>query len=200
MLTRVGSGWYTSGAALSKSITNSDFVNCRNTDAAVRCFRRRGFVIEYRYSGRVGERPRLSSLHRIHSLRTHVTPSNTTLFRAARILFGVVASVFGGIGLLVILFLWGTPPNEFGAPPLFFRVFGSLIAVAFIAFSAFGIYGAITLRLGPFHSKLRSGRGAAGSYSCPSCGAGLGADTEVSPSGDVKCTHCGNWFNVRGEP
>ena len=37
-----------------------------------------------------------------------------------------------GIGLTVLGFLWLTPFNEFGSPPLFFRVFGSFIALAFV--------------------------------------------------------------------
>lgn len=115
----------------------------------------------------------------------------------ARIFFGVFSSIFGGIGLTVLIFLWGTPRDAFGAPPLFFRICGSFIAIGFIAFSAFGIYGAITGRTRQPRSRRRSNFESAGSYECPSCGAGLGADTEVSPSGDVKCAHCNNWFNVR---
>ena len=35
-----------------------------------------------------------------------------------------------------------------------------------------------------------------GDYSCQNCGAGLGADTEISPSGDFKCRYCKTWNNV----
>lgn len=35
-----------------------------------------------------------------------------------------------------------------------------------------------------------------GSYSCANCGASLGANTEVSPSGDFKCQYCNSWSNV----
>ncbi len=37
-----------------------------------------------------------------------------------------------GIGMTVLIFLWSAPFGEFGSPPLFFRVFGSFIALAFV--------------------------------------------------------------------
>lgn len=33
---------------------------------------------------------------------------------------------------------------------------------------------------------------------CSSCGAPVENPEQVSPNGDVQCTHCGRWFNVRG--
>lgn len=33
-------------------------------------------------------------------------------------------------------------------------------------------------------------------YDCPSCGAALGKEADVSPSGDVKCGYCERWFNI----
>lgn len=33
-------------------------------------------------------------------------------------------------------------------------------------------------------------------YECDNCGAGIEDGTDVSPSGDVKCNHCKNWFNI----
>jgi hypothetical protein len=33
-------------------------------------------------------------------------------------------------------------------------------------------------------------------YQCPSCSARIGEGTDVSPLGDCKCEHCGNWFNI----
>ena len=33
-------------------------------------------------------------------------------------------------------------------------------------------------------------------YSCSQCGASLGVNTEVSPSGDFKCQFCNSWSNV----
>lgn len=32
---------------------------------------------------------------------------------------------------------------------------------------------------------------------CPACGAPATDRREVSPSGDVRCEHCGRWFNVK---
>jgi hypothetical protein len=33
-------------------------------------------------------------------------------------------------------------------------------------------------------------------YHCDQCGAVLGDDADVSPSGDFKCTYCGKWSNI----
>jgi hypothetical protein len=33
-------------------------------------------------------------------------------------------------------------------------------------------------------------------YECPNCGASVGEDSEISPSGDIKCAFCKSWFNV----
>lgn len=33
-------------------------------------------------------------------------------------------------------------------------------------------------------------------YNCDQCGAALGDNADVSPSGDFKCTYCGKWSNV----
>jgi len=38
--------------------------------------------------------------------------------------------------------------------------------------------------------------GAALGYVCPGCCAPLGKRADVSPQGDVKCPHCGRWFNI----
>ena len=123
---------------------------------------------------------------------------------AFRVFFGMFSGLFGAIGLTVLGFLWGAPWNEFGSPPLFFRIFGSFVALGFVMFSAFGIYSAVTAQVKPrgFRSRqtpsLDSSTDASDdSYGCPSCGAGLSAGDEISPSGDVKCSHCNNWFNVR---
>lgn len=125
----------------------------------------------------------------------------------ARILIGIFSSIFGGVGLKLLVFLWGSPTGGFHSPPLFFRIFGSFIAIGFVAFSAFGLFAVITGATGPqlpdqtsLNSELRNqnfNASSSGSFSCPSCGSGLGAESEVSPSGDVKCAHCNNWYNVR---
>lgn len=129
---------------------------------------------------------------------------------AERFLTGVFGFVFGGIGLTVIAFLWGSPWNEFGSPPLVFRVFGSFIALAFVAFGGVALFGGITA--GESTSSLGSlQRGQTRSvddesepvgnvsYTCPRCSAPLSNKAEVSPHGDVKCTFCSGWFNVYGK-
>ena len=35
-------------------------------------------------------------------------------------------------------------------------------------------------------------------YHCDHCGAALADASDVSPSGDFKCTYCGNWSNIHG--
>jgi hypothetical protein len=123
---------------------------------------------------------------------------------AAKFLGAVVGFVFAGIGVTVLVFMWGAPSGEFGSPPLFFRIFASFIAIAFVGFG--GTIGVTALRGGggisavprrpapPSTGPAPVGR--AGGYQCPHCGAPLGDRADVSPSGDVKCPFCGRWFNV----
>ncbi|MDB4679654.1 MAG: hypothetical protein P8M30_14215 [Planctomycetaceae bacterium] len=33
-------------------------------------------------------------------------------------------------------------------------------------------------------------------YNCNQCGAALGDNADVSPSGDFKCTYCDKWSNI----
>jgi hypothetical protein len=123
----------------------------------------------------------------------------------ARFLGAVVGFVFAGIGVTVLVFMWGAPFGEFGSPPLFFRIFASFIAIAFVGFG--GTMGVTALRgRGSFPvAPDASGPGAgsapgpvapAGGYKCPNCGAPLGEKADVSPAGDVKCPFCGRWFNT----
>jgi hypothetical protein len=107
-------------------------------------------------------------------------------------------SMFGFIGLAVLIFVWSQSPHEFGAPPLFFRVFASFIAIAFMAVG-FGV------PINALRQRAGGGSAAGGSaqppepgtgYKCPHCGAGLGKEAEVSPSGDVKCGYCHKWWNI----
>jgi DNA-directed RNA polymerase subunit RPC12/RpoP len=125
------------------------------------------------------------------------------------IVFGMV---FFGIGISVMAFVW--TGSGFGAPPLFFRIFATLIAIPFVAVGGITAYGSIqALRgsqagVGQIASLLQhSGQasnpddesvtsGSRVSYTCPACGAPLARGAEVSPHGDVKCSHCGGWFNV----
>jgi hypothetical protein len=112
-----------------------------------------------------------------------------------RVIAGIFGFVFAGIGLSVLGFLWFAE-DGFGSPPLFFRIVGSLVAVAFVAMGGGIAFSAVAGRLsrasaGP-QPPFTSGAG----YRCPRCGAPLGTDTDVSPSGDVKCRFCDSWFNV----
>ena len=128
----------------------------------------------------------------------------TTIPIVGRIIGGVFGFVFFAIGCTVLIFLWSQPSGGFGSPPLFFRVVGSLISLAFVAMGGGVCFSALTGR-GPgarFQQSLgqRFG-GAAGSgrsYECPRCGAPLSEGADVSPSGDVRCTFCNAWFNVHG--
>jgi DNA-directed RNA polymerase subunit RPC12/RpoP len=120
---------------------------------------------------------------------------------AARFVGAVMGFVFAGIGLTVLVFMWGAPFDEFGSPPLFFRIFASFIAIAFVGMG--GTMGVSALRGGfakPGETLRRASPdappAAPAGYKCPNCGAPLGEQADVSPSGDVKCTFCGRWFNV----
>jgi hypothetical protein len=111
-------------------------------------------------------------------------------------------SVFGFIGVTVLIFLWTA--RGFGAPPLVFRVFGSFIALGFI-FMGFGLPLTVLLKgrgggngFNAFDNlrppEAKPGR-PPGSYDCPNCGANVG-DADVSPSGDIKCSYCDEWWNI----
>jgi hypothetical protein len=125
-------------------------------------------------------------------------------------IFGIIPL---GIGLTVLGSLWLAPFNQFGSPPVFFRIFGSFIALGFILQGTVMVFGLGTPAsvmknlTGPF-SKLadlastlsensREPR-VANRDACPRCAAPLEGSAEVSPHGDVKCGHCGKWFNVYG--
>ena len=113
-----------------------------------------------------------------------------------------------GIGLTVLGFLWGSPWNEFGSPPLFFRVFGSFIALGFVMCGGFFLFAkpaSPVERLKALQEELREAGLTAsppaseppqpGKLKCPNCGSSPG-QAEVSPHGDVKCDHCSRWYNV----
>lgn len=128
-------------------------------------------------------------------MKAHGPPRSPPLFAL------VFMSMFGFIGLAVLIFMWTQPRDAFGAPPLFFRVFASFIAIAFMAVG-FGVpLSELRRRRGQHAAGEGSGSsgptaaGPAG-YRCPQCGAGLGREAEVSPSGDVKCPYCQKWWNV----
>ncbi len=122
---------------------------------------------------------------------------------SAHVLGRLIAIVPLGIGVTVLVFLWGAPFGEFHSPPLFFRVFGSFVALGFVLVGL-GIAFAKTSR----HPGLHQGPPpsdppppappTAGGYTCPHCNATLQQDAEASPLGDVKCAYCGSWFNIHG--
>ena len=108
-------------------------------------------------------------------------------------------SIFGFIGIAVIVFLWGSG-DGFGSPPLFFKVFGSFIALGFMAMG-FGVPLSFLRRGKEMVNLTVSGQQPQApppvpeSLKCPSCGANVGK-AEVSPSGDVKCIYCHGWWNI----
>ena len=121
------------------------------------------------------------------------TPSGPA--RLLGIVFGIV---FGGIGLTVIGFLWGE--RGFGEPPLFFKLFGSFIALAFVAVGGTFFMAAVKGRMPQTGNAIRPSADVTPSdgagYKCPACGARLGETADVSPKGDVKCGYCKQWFNI----
>ncbi len=123
----------------------------------------------------------------------------------ARIIGAAFGLAFGGIGLTILVNMWFMPFGGFGSPPLFFRVFASFIAIPFVAIGAGAVYAAFTGKPMSSVSHVRHRQSEslerAGNLQtvCPACGAPIGS-AEISPSGDVKCLHCKNWFNVQNRP
>ena len=124
---------------------------------------------------------------------------NSGAFKTMRIIPVVMGFIFAGIGLTVLIALWSA--KGFGAPPLFFKIFGSFIAIAFVTV---GTTTAIAVLKGgslakhlhnlPQQKGMPSHSGQ--NFNCPSCGAALPSNADISPSGDVKCTYCNSWFNT----
>jgi hypothetical protein len=111
---------------------------------------------------------------------------------AARFVGAVFGFVFAGIGVTVLVFMWGSSFDDFDSPPLFVRIFASFIAIAFVAVDA-GM-GITALRGGGELPSVPAGSAGtagptsaapAGGYTCPNCGAPLGGRADVSPSGAV---------------
>lgn len=130
-----------------------------------------------------------------------------------RIVTGAFGIAFGGVGLCVLGFMWLSPADDFHTPPLFFRVFASLLAIPFVAVGGSALYAAVTGQLmttkpvehlHQFAQQIRASTHIEGStnssipakLACPQCGAPTGT-ADISPLGDVKCSHCQNWYNVR---
>jgi len=124
----------------------------------------------------------------------------------SRFVGGVVGLAFFGIGLGTLGFLWGAPFGEFDSPPLVFRVFGSFIAVVFVAVGGAVAFASIVAKQDGAQPQGETGdtegqappKSALG-YACPKCGASLAKGATVSPLGDVNCTFCGSWFNIHGK-
>ncbi|MFZ5832027.1 MAG: hypothetical protein ACOY3P_18235 [Planctomycetota bacterium] len=123
----------------------------------------------------------------------------------ARFIGAIVGLVFAGAGLTLLIFLWGAPFGEFGSPPLFFRVFASFIAIAFVGVGSASAYAAIAGKMPQprgLHrrhvgsSRISGGPVSNARYVCPQCAAALESGADVSPHGDTKCPYCGSWFNV----
>jgi DNA-directed RNA polymerase subunit RPC12/RpoP len=112
----------------------------------------------------------------------------------ARFIGAVFGFVFGGIGLTVIGFLW--TERGFGEPPLFFKLFGSFIALAFVAVGGLLFFSALKGQPPQTETTHTQSPSASTGYTCPACGARLGEDADVSPKGDVKCGYCRKWFNI----
>jgi hypothetical protein len=107
-------------------------------------------------------------------------------------------SIFGFVGIAVLIFLWG-PGDGFDSPPLIFRVIGSFIALGFMLMGFGAPLSLMQKRKGIADTQepMTAKSPPATQLACPSCGANLGG-AEVSPSGDVKCSYCKGWFNVHG--
>ncbi len=113
----------------------------------------------------------------------------------------IFPAIFACIGIMFIRFLWSD--NDFGGPPVEFKVIGTLISSVFVLM---GISGVITGGVASKQSPNQNGPARSRStgeaqdgergYACTNCGASLSAKAEVSPSGDVKCSYCERWFNI----
>jgi len=127
----------------------------------------------------------------------------------------LIAIFPAGIGVTVLFALWG---GNFGFAPFIFKLFGSFVACFFIM-TGVGIYKTagkfddprnMAQTLQEMQKELAANQPASdpGSpqpddaakskvgYDCPNCGAALGKEADVSPSGDVKCGYCERWFNI----
>jgi DNA-directed RNA polymerase subunit RPC12/RpoP len=125
----------------------------------------------------------------------------------AQFIGGAMGFIFAGIGVTVLIFVWSE--SDFGGPPLFFRVFASFIALAFIIVGGSTFIGSLIgiTTLNKTTNSFQENPGNQSdadepvqdttvSYTCSRCGAPLGQGVEVSPHGDVKCGYCNAWFNI----
>lgn len=118
----------------------------------------------------------------------------------ARFIGAVFGFVFCGIGLAILGFMWTVQGSD--EPPLFFKIFASFIALPFVAMGGTLFFTSLKRRSMilemPTIQQSPPATAAGKDYACPSCGARLGEDVDVSPSGDAKCGYCRKWFNIHG--
>jgi hypothetical protein len=126
----------------------------------------------------------------------------TAALPGSRFIGGAMGLVFFGVGLSFLGFLWLSPFGAWNSPPLFFRIVGSFISIAFVVMGGALAWGAFRGG-GPLRGSIpESGPtqpaspNKVGAYHCAQCAAPLSEKAEVSPLGDVKCTFCGAWFNI----
>ena len=108
-----------------------------------------------------------------------------------------------GVGLTVLGFLWFST-DAFGGPPVFFKIFGSFVALGFVGFGAIPllavIYGgsaAAGWKQSLDDKRAANQSVAAKNFVCPHCSAPLADLADVSSAGDVQCGFCHGWFNTR---
>jgi DNA-directed RNA polymerase subunit RPC12/RpoP len=113
----------------------------------------------------------------------------------------IVAIVFSipfiGVPIAMISMLWSN--DGFGGPPIAMKIVGSLIcgAVGFAGLCM--MFGSIFGKAVSTHHAAKTSHLTTSNkseYKCSNCGASIGINSDISPSGDVKCQFCNSWFNV----
>jgi len=113
-------------------------------------------------------------------------------------IFLIVFSIpFIGVPIAIISMLWSN--DGFGGPPIAMKIAGSLICGAVGCAGLFMMYGSISGKAVSKHNVAKRSHintSNRSEYKCNNCGASIGVDSDISPSGDVKCQFCNSWFNV----
>ena len=124
--------------------------------------------------------------------------------------FRFVGIVPVGVGLTLLFGLW-TGSGPFGMAPTMFKIMGSFVALMFLFVGSGFLFAKIDPegQMRALSKELQRLQRAnqsqhpdsaqptpSAGYQCSSCGAHLDDNAEVSPHGDVKCDHCGRWFNI----
>lgn len=148
-------------------------------------------------------------------------PQNSPYLLMQRIVIGIFGLLFISVGILMLIFLWAM--FGFTGPGLLISLIPGLVSLIFIGSGLTTLVGAFTGEIihGPMtrnrklleisepfqqlqqffsdhvHQQERQENPSSRMNSvCPRCSAPIG-EAEISPSGDVKCLHCKNWYNVR---